>query len=50
MLKFSQRSPSAFGAFHLSVLSIAARFLDHDAWTENAITPEEAVQGELSVV
>lgn len=40
---YSQRSPSGFGAFHLAVLSVAARFFDREAWTDNLLNQEEAV-------
>ena len=40
----NQRSPSSFGAFHLAVLSVAARFFDHDAWTDRVSSQEEAVK------
>ena len=45
MADLSQRSPSGFGAFHLAVLSIAARFFDRDAWPENLLAAEDATKG-----
>lgn len=35
------RSPSAFGAFHLAVLTVAARFFDRDAWQEAVLAEDE---------
>ena len=35
-------SSSGFGALHLAVLSVAARFLDPDAWMENLLRQEDA--------
>ncbi|KAI9632114.1 nucleoporin Nup186/Nup192/Nup205 [Dioszegia hungarica] len=44
------RSPTGFGAFHLGVLSIAARFFDHDAWTGALINPNETHEAESDVL
>ncbi|EIW73176.1 hypothetical protein M231_07444 [Tremella mesenterica] len=35
------RSPSGFGALHLSVLSVAARFFDRQAWFDNLLDGSE---------
>jgi nuclear pore complex protein Nup205 len=41
-----QKSSSGFGAFHLAILSVAARFFDAEAWTEY-VSEEDLRIGEV---
>ena len=40
-------NPSAFGAFHMATLAVAARFFDADAWTSDLIDDTEANKAKL---
>lgn len=41
-----QRTSNGFGALHLAVLSVAARFFDQSSWQDDLVNPDEASHGE----